>query len=111
MAELCHVNKRPKSGIDRRAQAFQSQLGEDAIFSNERHGVGDGGNRHDLHERIQQTSAAGFRNSALDKSLGQFEGNARAAQRLAWILATRLIGIHHGQRRRNALRTREDDDR
>ena len=38
------------------------------------------------------------------RSLGHFEGDARAAQCLARIRTARLIGIDHGQRSRNALR-------
>ncbi|MGH7489580.1 MAG: hypothetical protein ACREMY_28865, partial [bacterium] len=72
-----HSEQRFETGIHWRSQAFQSQLGEDPVFSSQRDGVGDGCDGHHFHERGQQASSISFRNSALDQALGQFESHSR----------------------------------
>ena len=47
--------------IDRRAQAFESQLGEYAVLSTQRHRIGDGCDGRNLHERSQQLRLIAFR--------------------------------------------------
>ena len=105
--ELRYFQQGFEAGIDGRSQAFQSQLGKDAILSGERHRVSDGRNRNHFHERLQQAGSIILRSSPFDQTLRDFEGHTRAAQRFAWIRAARLIGVDHGQRSRNALRARK----
>ncbi len=50
-AELGDFKQRLKPRIDRRAQSFQSQPGEDAIFAGEGNGIGDSRDGDDFHER------------------------------------------------------------
>ena len=105
MGEFRDFEQCSESGIHRRSQTFQSQLGEDAVFSGQRNSIGDSGDRNHFHERLQQPRSIAFRNSALDQGLRQLESHARAAQFLARVPATLLIRIDHRQRRRNPLRT------
>ena len=88
MAELRHFDQRFESGIDGRAQTFQSQPGEDPVFPGQGHCVRDGGDGHYFHERLQQAVPSAFRDAPLDQTLRQFERDPGATQRLARILAT-----------------------
>ena len=83
--------ERLQSGIARIAQALQAELGEDAIFSDQRDGVGDGRDGNNLQEGRQQSLAAG----GLEQRLRDLESDPGSAERLAGILATCLIGIDH----------------
>ena len=102
---LRHFQQRLEAGIHRPAQRIQAQRREDAILAGQRHGVGDGRNRHDLHERHQQFVLIVRVEAALHQSLRQFESHARAAELLVGIFASRLIGIDDGQRLGHAIGT------
>ena len=48
--ELRHFEQSLESGIDGRAQSLQSELGEYAVLTRERHRVGNGCDRYDFRE-------------------------------------------------------------
>ena len=79
-------------------QCVQSEFGEDAVFSGQRNRVGDRRNRNDFQKRRQQPRLISLGHAPFHQSLRQFESDASSAKALARILASRLIGIQHGQR-------------
>ena len=107
VGEFRDFEQRLEAGVHRRSQTFQSQPGEHPVFSGERDGIGDRRDRNHFHKRLQQPRSIAFRDSTLDQGLGQLESHSRAAQFLARVPATLLIGIDHRQRSRNPLRARK----
>src|SRR6266404_4398634 len=93
--ELCNFEQSFQSWVHRSAQGIQSETRNDSVFSYQRDRIRDGCNGRDFHEGEQQLRLVALRQSSLHKSLRNFEGNTRAAERLAWIFTSRLIWINN----------------
>ena len=50
-AQFRDFQQRLKSGVHRRAQGIESQLGKDAVLASERNRIGNSGNGYNFHER------------------------------------------------------------
>ena len=80
-----HFEQRLQPGIYGPAQSLKAEFCEHAIFAEQRHGIRDGGDGDDLHERHQHARLISCVQAALQKSLREFEGHARPAQIFAGI--------------------------
>ena len=91
--------------VEQRAQAdlvralrelLEAELGDDAVFADERHHVGQRANRGDLHEGLQPALTAGL----LTQALHQLQRHAHAGQVLVGIAAVAALRVHDGERLR-----------
>ena len=98
------ANSARRPSAHRPAQLAQSQRGNHAILSAQRHRIRNGRNRRHLQKTGQRLLARARRIAPLQQRLRQLERDRRAAQRFLGIRTAMLIGIQNRQRARHAHR-------
>ncbi len=99
--ELGYLHERAQAGVDGALQLLDAEGDEDAVFAEQRDGVGYGGDGEQLEERRQEFGSGKIAVVRFvirfQERLGELECDACSAEVLARILALGLIGIEDGE--------------
>ena len=96
-----------EAGLDGIGELTEAERGDDAIFPDQRYGVGDGGDGDELEEAGQEArvevveggAGIGLGPGVSEKEgMGEFEGDGGAAEALEGVLASGLGGVDDGDR-------------